>query len=156
MKALINGSATISCVENNQLAIERVYEMLSPLEKEYPDFEHWFYATIVPGLRVGSRKIFVASFSDEIAGVLILKDANEKKICTLRVLPEYRRMGVGRQLMQRAVQILNIDRPLITVSDMHLDEFKPLFAEFGFSFTAAYIDYYRQGSIEYAYNGYLV
>lgn len=155
MEALINVSATISCVENSQLAIEHIYGVLSPLNREYPNFKYWFFNTVVPGLSNGTRKIFVAMVSDKIAGILILKDSHEKKICTLRVLPEYRRMGIGRQLMEQAVQTLKTNRPLITVSDEHLDEFNPLFAEFGFSATAAYINCYRQGSTEYAYNGYL-
>ena len=154
MKALMS-KATISCVQDDQLAIKRVYEALIPLEQEYPNFKHWFFSTTVPGVVEGTRKIFIASFAYEIAGVLITKDANEKKICTLRVLPEYRRMGLGRKLMRCAVQELNIAKPLITVSDEHLDEFKVLFEEFGFVPTAAYFNYYRQGHTECAYNGYL-
>lgn len=155
MKALTN-PATISCVQDNQLAIKRVYEALAPLEQEYPNFKRWFFATTVPGVIAGTRKIFIASFASEIAGILIIKDSDEKKICTLRVLPEYRRMGIGRQLIQCAVQELSIDKPLITVSDEHLDEFKALFAEFGFVPTAVYINHYRQGHTECTYNGYLI
>lgn len=154
MKTLKN-EATISCIQSDQLAIKRVYEALTSLEQEYPHFKQWFFETTVPGVVAGTRKIFTASVSNKIAGVLIVKDADEKKICTLRVQQEYRRMGIGHQLMECAVQTLNTSKPLITVSDEHFDEFESLFAEFGFVAVAAYVGYYRKGHTEFAFNGYL-
>ena len=102
------------------------------------------------------RIFFVAWHEDKPAGILILKDADEKKICTLRVMPEFRRMGVGHQLMDCAISALNTTHPIITVSDDHIQEFsKLLIKDYKFVPTEIHYGYYRENHVEYVFNGVL-
>lgn len=139
----------------DQLTNENAYSFLKPLEREYPNFWNWYFTTVIPGVENGTRKVYFACFNDEIAGVLIVKDTAEKKICTLRVAPEYRRLGIGTQLMSKAVSVLHTKKPLITVSDEHIKEFMPLLNKFGFSICSMYVGYYRPEHTEIAFNGFL-
>lgn len=146
--------AAILRITDEPVTIRSVYSSLATLEQEYPDFKKWFFNSVVPELKDGRRNLFVACYDKEVAGILITKDSNEeKKICTLRVSPEYRNVGIGTQLMAVAISTLNTSRPLITVSDDHISEFIKLFNRFGFILNSIHVDYYRQGHIEYAFNG---
>lgn len=145
--------AVLSCVQSDRLAVEEIYNEISALEQEYPSFRYWFFDKVIPDCLNGTRQIIEARVSGRIAGVLIIKDSAEKKICTLRVCPEFRRMGIGRQLMECAITLLNTTVPTITVSDEHLEEFRSLFDSFGFRISEAHCDYYRAGHTEYVFNG---
>lgn len=144
----------ISCVNDFQRQDE-LYAHISSLEQEYPFFMDWYYNTVLPGTTIGLRKIIVATIEDNIAGVLILKDASEKKICTLRVESEYRGNGLGHRLMNIAIRELKTEYPLITVSDIHIDEFMTLFRDNKFRFSKMYFEKYIKGHYEIAFNGYL-
>lgn len=144
----------ISLVNNEQKQID-LYSHITALEQEYPHFKEWYYNTVLPETSVGLRKIMVARVEDRVAGVLILKDFKEKKICTLRIAPEYRGNGLGHQFMKIAVHELGTKYPLITVSDNHLDEFKKLLLDFDFKIKGMYFDKYIKGRCEVAFNGYL-
>ena len=87
------------------------------------------------------------------AAVLILKNTDEKKICTLRVAEDYRNQGIATALLKVAFKELQCARPIITVSSYHIDEFKSLLEKNGFVLYKEYIDYYKQGIVEYAFNG---
>lgn len=148
-------SITISSVDS-QHEIRNLYPLLSELEEEYPRFEQWYFSKVVPEVMAGKRMVFVAYDDGHPAGILIVKDSEgEKKICTLRVIPMYQRRGIGRQLLNLAIQVLETYKPLITVSDSHQSEFVRLFEEYDFLFCEAHVDAYRKGHSEYVYNGQL-
>lgn len=144
----------ISCVNDIQAQID-LYNHISTLEQEYPHFKEWYYTTVLPETSVGLRKIIVAHIDNSFAGVLILKDSDEKKICTLRVAPEYRGNGLGHQFMSIALCELNTEHPLITVSDKHIAEFKNLLHDYDFKFTEMYFERYIKNRYELAFNGHL-
>jgi len=151
----LQSRATITCVQE-RTAIKKLYHELAMLQDEYPGFEKWYLEKVVPEALSGSRLIFVAWHEDKPAGILILKDADEKKICTLRVMPEFRRMGVGHQLMDCAISALNTTHPIITVSDDHIQEFsKLLIKDYKFVPTEIHYGYYRENHVEYVFNGVL-
>lgn len=107
-------------------AVRAVYEFLSDLCGEYNNFRQWYYGTVVPSLTSGKRLIYVVIDNEAIVAVLILKNADEKKICTLRVAENYRHQGIASMLLNLAFRELQCTKPLITVSSYHIDEFKPL------------------------------
>lgn len=150
---ILRSRATITCVRE-QSVIKKLYDELAMLQEEYPGFEEWFFGKVVPGVLSGSRLVFVAKYDDRVAGILILKNSDEKKICTLRVAPEFRRMGIGHQLMDCAIDALNISRPVITVSDDHIQEFSRfLIRDYKFVPTEIHYGYYRDDHVEYVFNG---
>lgn len=95
--------------------ITAIYEFLHDLDNEYSNFSKWYYSTVVPGLASENRIIYTVLDDGKIVAVLILKDADEKKICTLRVAEHYRCQGIAKK----------------------------------------YENYYKQGIVEYAFNGLL-
>lgn len=149
----IRNSATIDCVREIG-EINNVYQALSDLQKEYPGFEKWYFEKVVPGIFSGERMIFAAYYENKLAGIVILKDSFEKKICTLRVLPEYQRMGIGHQLLDYALSMVDTLKPVITVSDDHIHEFATiLIRDYGFVLNELQFGYYRENHIEYVFNG---
>lgn len=134
-------------------AITAVYEFLSGLCGEYSNFREWYYKKVVSGLASKERLIYAVMDNETIAAVLILKDADEKKICTLRVAENYRNQGIATALLKVAFKELQCARPIITVSSYHIDEFKSLLEKNGFVLYKEYMDYYKQGIVEYAFNG---
>ena len=81
---------------------------------------------------------------------------NERKICCLRVLPEYQNLGIGVKLFIRSMERLETDKPLLSISGNNLDRFKNIMDYFNFEQYQHYPDLYRKNSEEISYNGYLV
>ena len=82
--------------------------------------------------------------------------ANERKICCLRVLPEYQNLGIGVKLFIRSMERLETDKPLLSISSNNLNRFKNIMDYFNFKQYQHYPDLYRKNSEEISYNGYLV
>ena len=102
-----------------------------------------------------NRIIYTVLDDGKIVAVLILKDSDEKKICTLRVAEHYRCQGIATKLLKIAHQALQCTNPLITVSSIHINEFEFLLKKNGFTLYKKYENYYKQGIVEYAFNGLL-
>lgn len=146
----------ICVLSDDSVRIDDIYHYLEPLSDEYPDFFHWYWEKVVPGLASHERIIRCVYHGQEIAGILILKNTTtEKKICTLRVSPGYQGQGIGKQLLNVALLSLHYMKPLVTVPEIHYEAFKGLFQKNGFELYKVYKNYYREGSVEYAYNGFL-
>ncbi len=139
--------------------LEKVLFNLVFLKSDYPNFHPWFKETVESGMKAGNRYIYIAVPSesqDEIAGVLILKDTPyEKKISTLCVMNKFRRNGLGTKLIELAIDKFGGVKPLITVSNNHVNEFEALFRKYRFNCFEQYPDYYVDGLYEFSYNGYL-
>lgn len=137
---------------DKSLAVD-VFNFLSDLQNEYGDFKQWFYSKVISGLSQEERIVYVVKDYNAIVAVLILKCAEEKKICTLRVAKNYRRQGLATWLLKIAFQELQCTNPIITVSSYHIKEFEPLLRKNGFILYKEYPDYYKDGISEYAFNG---
>lgn len=130
-----------------------IFNFLSDLQNEYSDFKQWFYNKVIPGLTREERIVYVVKDRDTVVAVLILKKAEEKKICTLRVAQNYRRQGLATWLLKIAFRELQCENPIITVSSYHIKEFEPLLRRNGFVPYMQYTNYYKDGISEYAFNG---
>lgn len=140
---------------NDKKMINSVFRSVKDLEEEYPNFKNWYYQSVVPGLIDGTRNIFAVVCNGEIVAIMILKNAEEKKICTLRVSKNYRNLGICSKLLKIAFKELQTAMPIITVSDKHKYEFENVLNRNGFVLEKAYPDYYINGVVEYSYNGLL-
>lgn len=136
----------------------QVYSMLKYARAYYPDFQRWYWQKVVHGVRTGKRTILLAyNLKDrDIMGISIIKDDEEKKICTFFVKEAYRFNGVGTVLMKKSLEYLQCDFPLFTVPEDLDKDFAILAKKFHFKSKKIYPDYYRTGKKERAYNGYLV
>lgn len=139
--------------ENDKSLAVNVFNFLSDLQNEYSDFKQWFDTKVIAGLPQKTRIVYAVKDDDVIVAVLILKIAEEKKICTLRVAKNYRRQGLASWLLKIAFQELHCINPIITVSSYHIKEFAPFLRKNNFTFYKKYPDYYKKGISEYAFNG---
>jgi hypothetical protein len=139
--------------EFNLLA-KKVYFVLKDLNQEYPNFESWFNSKVIPDIKWGDRNTVLKIDNDKIAGISILKKTNlEKKICTFRVVDEYQRSGVGRDLMIDSFHYLETESPIITVSESRKHEFSKLLERFRFKLHSKEKSYYQKSLFEYSFNG---
>ncbi len=144
-------------VNFNLEILDEIFYVVKSLESEYPDFYNWYHQKVYEGLKNGTRNILVArdEESQNIVGISILKNSDEKKICTFRVVPEFQHKGIGSELMKKSIGILGTNSPLITVSEDRIMEFQKILEKFNFKEVGKYNDYYRKGRFEISYNGYL-
>ncbi|TYA14695.1 GNAT family N-acetyltransferase [Paenibacillus faecis] len=144
---------------------DKLYNHLKELEHCYPKFDHWFYNVVIPEveLRDGKREIIIAltqmldTKKTYLTGIAILKKTkDEKKICTFRIHENYRNMGIGTALFEQCFLYLETRKPLITVSSDRLEMFRNHIDHFDFRIYQSLDNFYKQGSTEYVYNGYLL
>ncbi|GFZ34277.1 hypothetical protein CSC2_48030 [Clostridium zeae] len=135
--------------------IREVFNKLLFLKKDYPEFKSWYYEKVVSNIRNGEREIIIREIDGQIAAISILKKTDEKKICSFVVMPEYRGMRLGTDLLYKSMNVLQTKKPMITVSSNSISNFKPFLDKFEFEQYEQLNNYYSQGSSEYAFNGYL-
>ena len=122
-------------------------------KRYYPGFDGWYRAKVHPGIG-SSRWVLKAISGDRMAGICIVKDDGaEKKICSLRVDANHRGRGVGTALIVASIELLDDERPLITVPQEVMPSLSPLLEKFGFEAMAEYRNLYREGASEFFYNG---
>ena len=116
----------------------------------YPNFSIWYNFTFRRNFSVGQRKVVVAhNGTDLLAAALLKIDESEHKICTFYVHPDVRGLGLGAQVMNKALELFDKKSPLITVSDERIMELSPLLKANGFKLVDRIPDLYRTGSCEH-------
>lgn len=139
-----------------RLVLNMLAEDFVHLRSSYPEFEYWLLHKVIPGLLHGERSIFIEQRNSVVAGIVILKHtADEKKICTLRVRPEYECLGLGVRLFEKSFEVLETERPLLSVSENAYPKFSRLFDHFDFSHRASYAGMYLPRISELSFNGVL-
>ena len=125
-----------------------------PLSKSYPNIDLWFFNKIIPGWRSGTRKIIAIRNKDnKIVGLGIGKNEdNEKKICTVRVHPNYQNKGIGKKLIAKLIIWLKEDKPYFTVDVKKLDNFQKLFDDFNFKLVGEVDNLYNNKNKELIFN----
>jgi len=133
---------------------DSIYQTISQLKEDYPEFHKWYYKQVKDGILNGDREIIFTVAKDYIAGVAILKkEQNEKKICTLRVFDNFQYNGIGKKLVIESFDYLHTYKPLITVSSYREHQFRRLFNFFGFEKGSELSNYYSFGKKEITFNG---
>lgn len=95
-------------------------DSLNNLRNYYDNFNDWFDKKVLSD----HRFVFVAYDKGNFAGYLILKkDENEKKICTLFVREKNRFDHIGGDFLQIAYDTLQTDKLAISISDEVKEEF---------------------------------
>lgn len=126
-----------------------VHFFLQSLTKDYPNFDRWWMQKVVPDLIVGNRTIIIVHSHIEICGISVLKhDGLEKKICCLKVHENLTRHGVGRYLFEKSFEILNTERPLLTISEINYPQFSRLFSRYGMTVVDQQYGLYQNGMVE--------
>ncbi|MCS3841098.1 GNAT superfamily N-acetyltransferase [Pseudomonas sp. JAI111] len=127
---------------------------LQELSGFYPEFNTWLYQKMIPGIVTGERSILLEHRRGTLSGLAIVKNNEvEQKLCCLRVLPAFQGTGVGLRLFERTFELLNNDRPLLSVAEEQIEVFRKLFAYYGFELEKKYNGYYRPLKDELSFNG---
>ena len=140
--------------EKDHELYQKIGELILPLKEVYPNITQWYETTFLPDFKNGGRKIVLAyNKQNTLIGAALLKNTEEeKKICCLLVREDYRRQGIGRNLMQKSLGILHTETPLITVSDSNLKYMQPLLDEYHFKFSFRRKGVYREENTENYFN----
>lgn len=129
-------------------------KFLEGAKNYYPNFESWLSDRVVAESVNGRRKVFVARRDDgRIVGAAIAKRGAETKLCTLRICPTARHLGLAQALAKAAFHWMREDRPLFTVPEELMLEFSPLLYKWKFRLEQELPGYYRPGMQEYVFNG---
>lgn len=136
------------------LYIRCISVILDDLKYEYPDFKDWLQKSYFD-IPKGVRSIILKILNEKIVAVAIVKnDKYEQKICTLRVIPRFRELGIGKKLLSESINLLNNAHPLATVSQKRIEEFRPLLVQnAGFEETIVLDSLYTEGVSEFIFNG---
>ena len=134
--------------------VEQAYERLESAAGEYPGFGEWFSRKVIPGLFTGERIFVLKIIAGEIAAAAVLKnDVREKKICTLWVNQYCQGFGLGNELFNHSFELLQTDRPLITISSDKIEQFVSLITKYNFMLCTSLDSYYVPGVRELCFNG---
>jgi GNAT superfamily N-acetyltransferase len=126
---------------------------LLPLSYDYPGIDAWFLEKVVPGLRQESRLLLPVHRDGILVGLGIAKlEAEERKICTVRVAPGYQGEGIGVRLFDGLLHWLGTDQPHLTVSEKNAPLYGSLFGRYGFRQTSAKMGIYLPRVVEFSYN----
>jgi len=105
-------------------------------ELAYPNIDIWYNKVITEiNNHPKNREMFICLSNEDdllsISGLMILKKAyDEKKICTLRVKENHQKRGIGSELIQKALDFLETDKPLITVPEESVEVFSKIFNKY--------------------------
>ena len=157
---MINTSLNIKEIYFSQLSIiempiyqQLVFQFLKKLKFEYPSFTKWYSNLFSNGVLNTNREIIICEAFNVIVAVAILK-YDEKKICTFRVSESFQKNGIGKHLMEKCFEVLETDKPLITVHNKRRYQYNNLFQYYGFTLEQTNHFYYWYNT-ELAYNGVL-
>lgn len=141
-----------SFIPSHQPLYQGIFSLTKSLRQTYPNYKNWYEKTFLEGLKKGERGIIVALDGTKIVGCALIKNtSDEKKLCTLFVHPNYRRQGIGEQLLQTSIQKLG-QNPLVSVSQENRSFVDGLFRKFNFHLSAMKKGVYQPDSVECFFN----
>ena len=142
-------------VNHNDLVITYYMELHKQIESAgiyYPQFDTWYFQKVIPDLLLGRRKIITETREGSVVGTAIIKLSEELKLSTLKVDEHYENKGIGLKLFEKSFDLLDTEKPFLTVSEERLPLFQKIFKYYGFELTNVYDDIYRNGKKEFFFN----
>jgi len=140
--------------ETVEKMLQQILVLSMQVKQDYPDYRNWFLNTQVPGLYDNTRNIIIAHIKERIVGFVSLKKTEEeKKICTFYVEKGFRQNKIGTILVEKAIEYLEEDKPLITIPLSKLHEFIRIGERLGWQITDIKENLYRIGIPEVIVNG---
>ena len=131
--------------------VKNILDMTSSLKKYYPEYESWFMNKHIPGIYLDTRDTILLMINNDIVGICNIK-YEEKKICTLFIKEEYQNKGIGKELVTKAIILLKVTDPLITIPKSIIYKYKNIIKEFNWKLVKSIDNYYIEGSTELVYN----
>jgi GNAT superfamily N-acetyltransferase len=125
------------------------------LDLLYPQFSDWLTVKVMAGVAGGSRRIFVYEDEDRFGFVIAKRTLEERKLCTIYVNDHSRQHGIASRLITAAIDWLGQSKPVITIPEEKLAEFRAIIAQREFCLTQIADSYYRPFAREFVFNGFL-
>jgi hypothetical protein len=136
------------------LELSQAYRILTNLEDSYPEFQNWYWNKVVPGVSLNNDKVILGFNKNNIVGISIIKDGNEKKLRALRIDEKYHKKGYGLYLLDESLKQLNCDKPLTSVSETMINDYSRIFINrYDFDLTYVHKGLYMKNKLEYQFNG---
>ena len=92
--------------KNFSKAVNEIYLLTDYNKSQYPEYYKWFFSKNIPRVINGNGDIIFYLDGLEITGISILKNDDEKKLCTFMVNPEYRKKGYSKLLLEDSFEYL--------------------------------------------------
>lgn len=146
-------SAMHTRIYSTRNAVEALLALpfLQSIDRYYPDLQHWFINTVLPGLQEGSSVLLLAKDHHAVVGMALGKTGSEKKLRCVRTNGHYN--GLGLRLMERMFETIECDKPHCTVSEELLGSYSRAFVNrYGFDLHHVSKGEYRPGKLEYHFN----
>ena len=133
----------------------QAFELARGLDAYYPEFGFWFANACMPAVMAGQDKMVVAELDGQMIGVALSKASQgESKLRCVRVDPRHKNKGVAIHLIDRSLRLLNCDRPATSVAEELFHDWSRILVErFGFQLSRVQKGTFRQGRLEYFFNG---
>lgn len=134
--------------KNFSKAVNEIYLLTDYNKNQYPEYYKWFFSKNIPRVINGTGDIIFYLDGLEVAGISILKNDFEKKLCTFMVHPEYRKKGQAKILLEDSFSYLKTEKPVITIPEFRLDEFSSIINAYDWK-ESSIIDNYFSKEIEF-------
>lgn len=137
--------------------IDEVLIISMQVKTDYPDYKSWFLTKQVSGLYDNTRNIIVAHIDGKLVGFTSLKKTeDERKICTFYVEKRFRKNQIGSRLVEKSIEFLETEQPLITIPMDKLNEFVRIGNKYNWKVTDIIENLYRINNPEVIVNGELI
>ena len=80
-------------------SLRHLEQIVEECEDLYPGIDIWFKKKILPGLEEKNRVAFLVYNDSRPIGAAVVRKGNDAKLCSLRVLPEEQKKGLGHLLI---------------------------------------------------------
>lgn len=113
--------------KNFSKATNEIYLLTDYNHEQYQEYLKWYYNKNIPRVLNGNGEIIFYLDGFTVTGLAILKkDVDESKICTFMVNEDYRKKEYSKKLLEDSFEYLGTDKPLITIPEKRIEEFKSI------------------------------
>jgi ribosomal protein S18 acetylase RimI-like enzyme len=100
-----------------------IYDTIKFVSNHYPNFKEW-YEKVLKEIPEGTRDIIFIRNERELKGFIIIKNSiNEKKICSLYIKENFRKIGLATKLIEESFKVLKTTTPIISIPKETIKEF---------------------------------
>lgn len=130
--------------KNFSKAVAAIYMQTAYNHEQYPGYLKWFYTVNLPRIFKGEGDIIFYLDGLEVVSLSILKNTDEKKICTLLVNEDYQKRGYSKQILEDSFEYLQTETLLITIPTKRLEEFDKIIDAYHWSESSRTDEYYSE------------
>lgn len=130
--------------KNFSKTVAAIYMQTAYNHEQYPGYLKWFYTVNLPRIFKGEGDIIFYLDGLEVVSLSILKNTDEKKICTLLVNEDYQKRGYSKQILEDSFEYLQTETPLITIPTKRLEEFDKIIDAYHWSESSRTDEYYSE------------